>query len=209
MSHICPTVTASDLDEYGRQMNVVAKFADRIHIDMMDGKFAPTSSPSLDQVWWPTILKADLHLMYERPGEDIEQIIKLQPNMAIIHYEADVDHMHFAAVMHQHGIRAGLALLQKTSAQEVEAIIHSFDEVLIFSGDLGHHGGQADLSLLSKAQELKAYNSEVEVAWDGGINVENADELAAGGVDVLNVGGYIHESPTPAKAYETLVGLKN
>jgi pentose-5-phosphate-3-epimerase len=85
--------------------------------------------------------------------------------------------------------------------------MHSFDQVLIFSGHLGYHGGEADLGLLDKVAKVRAHHPEAEIAWDGGINDQNAAKLVAGGVNVLNVGGYIQNSSTPQEAYATLEAI--
>lgn len=206
MAVICPTVTAYDLDEYRAQVNHIA-FADRVHIDLMDGQFAPTVSPELQQIWLPKHKVCDVHLMYQRPMDVLPQLIKLRPHMVVIHNEAEVHHMHFAAELHKEGIKAGLALLHDTPAHYAEQIMHSFDHVLIFSGHLGFHGGEADLSLLDKVREVRQLYPEVEIGWDGGINDSNAAQLIAAGVDVLNVGGYVHKAPSPNDAYATLKTL--
>src|SRR5690606_44954 len=105
MPVICPTVTAFEPHEYRAQMERAAGLAKRIHIDLMDGEFAPSVSPPLAQVWWPHGIKADIHLMYQRPMEQLNQLIKLKPHMVIVHNEAHVHHMHFAAELHGHGIK--------------------------------------------------------------------------------------------------------
>src|SRR5262245_47318704 len=97
MSLVCPTVTAFDGEAYRRQMAVAASLAERVHIDLMDGEFAPTKSPDLLQIWWPHNVLADIHLMYQRPMDHLQQLIKLRPHMVIIHNEVSVHHMHFAA----------------------------------------------------------------------------------------------------------------
>lgn len=204
MAVICPTITAYEPHEYREQIENVQSFAKRIHIDLMDGEFAPTKSPELERVWWPHNITADIHLMYQRPMESMDILIKLKPHMVIIHNEADVHHMHFAAELHKHGIKAGLALLKDTPVEWAEQIMHSFDHLLIFSGHLGYHGGKADLTLLDKVKKAKAHHPEVEVSWDGGISDENARALVDGGVDVLNVGGFIQKSEKPVDAYATL-----
>ena len=127
--------------------------------------------------------------------------------MVIVHNEATVHHMHFAAELHRHDIKTGLAVLKETPIEWTEQIMHSFDQILIFSGDLGHHGGQADLELLEKVSFVKQHHPEAEVAWDGGINEENAKQLVDAGVKVLNVGGYIQKSQTPQEAYDKLVSV--
>lgn len=204
---VCPTVTAFESHAYREQMERAAKFAERIHIDLMDGEFAPTQSPDLLQIWWPHNVIADIHLMYKRPMDHLQQLIKLKPHMVVIHNEADVHHMHFAAELHKEEIKVGLALLQDTPVEWAEQIMHSFDQVLIFSGNLGYHGGEANLGLLDKVKFVKQHHPEAEIAWDGGINDQNAKKLVEAGVDVLNTGGFIQKSETPQEAYDKLVSV--
>jgi ribulose-phosphate 3-epimerase len=205
VASICPTITATDEQEYRRQIDRVKGFAKAIHIDLMDGKFAPSVSPSLDKVWWPAELEADIHLMYEDPMAQLQKLIKLKPRMVIIHNEVTVHHMHFAAELHRNNILAGLAILQDTPIDWANQIMHSFDQVLIFSGKLGYHGGSADLGLLSKVQAAKEHHPDCQIAWDGGINDKNIKALIDGGVDVLNVGGFIQNSKDPSGAYAKLM----
>lgn len=207
MPTICPTVTAYDMHDYRVQMERIALFSKRIHIDLMDGEFAPSKSPDLEHIWWPHELTADIHLMYRRPMDYLEKLIKLKPHMVIIHNEADVHHMHFAAELHKENILTGLAILQDTPVEHAEQIMHSFDQVLVFSGKLGFHGGITDLGLLKKVTQIRDNHPDAEIAWDGGISADNAAALIAGGVDVLNVGGYIQKSATPQTAYATLESI--
>jgi ribulose-phosphate 3-epimerase len=207
MATIVPTIDAFNPHQYREQMERIEPFAKRVHIDLMDGQFAPTESPGLDQIWWPHELTADLHLMYQKPMEHIEQLIKLKPHLVVIHNEADVHHMDFAARLHQHDIKAGLAILQDTPVEYAFQIMHSFDHVLVFSGDLGKFGGVADLGLLDKVRKIRQHHPEAEIGWDGGINDQNAKQLAEAGVDVLNVGGFIQNSDDPQAAYKKLSAL--
>lgn len=204
MAVICPTVTAFDLETYGKQLHVASGLSERIHLDLMDGEFAPTISPDLLEVWWGHNTLADIHLMYQRPMDHLQQLLKLRPNMVVIHNEVDVHHMHFAAELHKEDIKVGLALLADTPVEWAHQIMHSFDQVLVFSGNLGHHGGNADLELLNKVKYIRQHHPEVEIAWDGGINDQNAKQLVDAGVNVLNVGGYIQKSDNPNTAYATL-----
>jgi pentose-5-phosphate-3-epimerase len=206
MAIIVPTVTAYDEYNYNEQLKVLKPFAGQVHIDLMDGDFAPTRSPSLSHVWWPNGMTADIHLMYRRPMEVIERLIELRPRLVIIHNEADVHHMDFAARLHAAGIEAGLALLHDTPVEYVYQIMHSFDHLLIFSGNLGYQGGSnADLGCLDKVAKIRQQYPEVEIGWDGGINSLNAKLLVDGGIDVLNVGGFIKHADNPEKAYAELL----
>jgi ribulose-phosphate 3-epimerase len=204
MPVICPTVTAYDTHAYREQIERLESFAERIHIDLMDGQFAPTQSPPLNQIWLPDHITSDIHLMYQHPMNSLEQLVKLKPNLVIIHYEADVDHAHFATHLRENGIKAGLAILQPTTVESITDLMPCFDHVLVFSGDLGHHGGQADLSLLDKVKTIREKFSEMEISWDGGINDQNAKQLVEAGVDVLNVGGFIQKADQPEKEFRRL-----
>lgn len=208
MAVICPTVTAYDMTEYGMQLQRAAQMAERVHIDLMDGVFAPTKSPGLDEIWLPPHGPlVDIHLMYQEPMEVLEQLIKLRPHMVVIHNEAQVHHMHFTAELHKHEIEVGLAILQETPVEYAYQIMHSFDHVLVFSGNLGHHGGSADLRLLDKVRKIREHHPDVEIGWDGGISADNALELMEAGVDVLNVGGFIQKAEHPEQAYATLLAI--
>jgi ribulose-phosphate 3-epimerase len=205
---ICPTVTAFDTHEYRVQMERLEPFGERIHIDLMDGKFAPTISPGLDQIWWPDKLTADIHLMYQNPTAEIDQLLHLKPRLVIIHQEAAVNHREFADRLRQHGIKVGLAILASTTVEQIHERILSFDHVLVFSGDLGKHGGTADMTMLDKVSRIREYSPDVEIGWDGGVNDQNALALITAGVDVLNVGGFIQNSTDPAAAYAKLKAIK-
>lgn len=208
MAVICPTVTAFSEDEYRSQMELIKPFAARIHIDLMDGDFAPTVSPPPDKIWWPPQIMADIHIMYRRPGEHLDTLIRLKPHLVVIQAESDVDHAVFASKLHEAGIKAGLGLLQDTTVESVKNILGSFDHVMIFSGNLGHHGGSAvDFGLLEKVREVREFYPDIEIAWDGGVNDQNVRQLVEGGAEVLNVGGFIHKAENPQAAYEKLNSL--
>jgi len=204
MPIICPTVTAFDIDGYRAQLDRLTPFANRVHIDLMDGHFAPTTSPSLERIWWPPTLTADIHLMYQSPQDCLQALLDLKPALVIIHAEAQGDHGHFADELHAHGIKAGLALLADTPVAAVESLLPQFDHALIFSGHLGFHGGAADLTLLEKVSAIRETAPAIEIGWDGGINDQNVQQLIAGGIEVLNVGGFIQKAAHPDDAYAKL-----
>lgn len=205
MSVIVPTVTAFSGEQYAEQIKRLAPFAKRVHLDLMDGEFAPTVSPGLDQIWWPHEFETvDIHLMYQRPFDYLKQLVHLQPHMVIVHVETMFHHMHFAAELHKENIKVGLSIMPDTPIANIEQIINSFDHLLIFSGNLGHFGGQANLDLLSKIKEAKAHHPDLEIGWDGGINADNAQLLSEAGVDVLNVGGAIQKADDPHKSFNIL-----
>ena len=207
MPVVCPTVLAIDAHEFQSKMNKIKSFAKRIQIDLTDGVFAQNPTIALEQVWVPDSILADLHLMYQNPEKYIDEALKLKPNMIIVHAEADGNFLKIADKAHKQGVKVGVALLAKTSTHRIKPSLPEIDHILIFSGDLGKFGGIADTHLLSKIQQLKEWKDNLEFGWDGGINDKNIKQIADGGVDVLNVGGYIQNSVEPLTSFNTLNNL--
>ncbi len=206
MAVICPTVMGASSKEYREAIERVAEFAERIHIDFADGIFAPTKLEPIEDAWWPIGLIVDFHIMYQKPLEHLETVIAHQPNLAIVHAEAE-GAWDFVKELEGLGIHRGVALLKDTPADVIKPYLEHIDHVLVFSGDLGYYGGKADLSLLDKVQQLKKLKPSLEIGWDGGINDQTAKALAEGGVDVLNTGGAIQKADDPETAYDKLVAI--
>jgi ribulose-phosphate 3-epimerase len=179
-------------------------FAGRLHIDLADGQFAPTRTVSIDQLWWPANVRVDLHVMYASPTPYLNEFISLSPQMVIIHSEAGGEFLPFAAELHRHGIEVGVCLKPETPVEAICPAIEHIDHVLIFSGNLGHYGGEADLNLLNKVGLLRRIKPQLEIGWDGGAKETNVLALATGGIDVINVGGAVSQANDPQFAYERL-----
>ncbi|MBP9667836.1 hypothetical protein KBD87_03460 [Candidatus Saccharibacteria bacterium] len=209
MTVIAPSVTVENADQYKDYMTKISPFAERIHIDTADGEFAPAFLIGEDQMWWPANWQADIHAMVARPSEHVDKLIALKPSLITFHAEVQEDITPILQKIQAAGIRAGIALLKPTVPESVGSLIQLADHVMIFSGELGHYGGQASLMQLEKVRLIRAIKPGVEIGWDGGVNLENAFTLSQGGVDVLSVGGTIAKSTDPAAAYKSLVGEIN
>jgi ribulose-phosphate 3-epimerase len=184
-------------------MSRIEPFASRVHIDFGDGDFA-TRMVNIVQAYWPDHMIADFHIMYRHPFAQYETIVGLKPNMAIIHAESEDDTLAMLLELQAVGIKAGIALLQKTKPDKYADLISHADHVLLFGGDLGHQGGTADMSVLSKIGDIRAINPTIELGWDGGITAENAPLLVEAGIEVLNVGSFIQHADDPKEAYEQI-----
>lgn len=204
MAEICPTLLATNAEDFTAQLQRLEQFAGRLHIDLMDGKFAKTTSVQPDQIWWPGNLRVDLHVMYQKPFGWTDVFVALGPQLVIVHAEAEGDFTSFAAAMHHHGIETGVALLPETPVASIAPALDAIDHVLVFSGNLGYYGGKADPALLPKIRQLRQLKPTLEIGWDGGVNARNAPALAKAGVDVLNAGGFISHAEDPQAAYGIL-----
>jgi len=204
MTQICPTITAYDTHDFRDQLTRLEGFAPRLHLDFMDGVFAPVRSINLIQAYWPQTAQIDLHLMYARPLEHIETLVSLKPDLVIVHAEASGDLAGMFEHLRRFGMKVGVALLPPTRVQEANKLVSLADHVLIFGGHLGYQGGTADLTQLKKVAEVRAIRSDIELGWDGGADEHTINEIKNAGIDVINVGSAIHDTPDSQAAYEAL-----
>ena len=206
MVEICPTITADNPEQFRHQMQHVGHLSRRMHIDLADGSLAPRQLLPLGQVWWPEGKMIDLHVMTKRPVELLGDIVEVKPHLAIVHAEAEGDFANIAKRLHEHDIKAGVAILPDTDIRVIEPALQWIDHVLIFSGNFGYQGGaQVNFSLLSKVSWLKQAKHNLEIGWDGGVSPDNATRLAASGIAVLNVGSTLQRESNPHIAYAKLI----
>ena len=209
MTVIAPCITVETEDDYKSTVERLHPFAKRVHVDIMDGQFAPTFSIGVDKLWWPQEWEIDVHLMATTPSQYVPTLIQLKPSCIILHAEASEDLLPLIAAIKQAGIKVGIALLKTTVPSSIQEYIEQADHVLVFSGNLGHYGGTASLMQLEKVRLIRGIHPEVEIGWDGGANVENAFSLAQGTVDVINVGGAISNAADPTAVYNQMVSEIN
>lgn len=209
MAVIAPSITVETPEEYKAYVEKLHTFAKRVHIDISDGEFAPTFTPGAAQVWWPEAWQVDIHAMVARPSDHLESLISLKPSLIIFHAEVEEELLPVMQHIKKFDIKAGLALLRPTVPSTVRPLIEIADHVMIFSGELGKYGGVASMMQLEKVRLVRAIRHDIEIGWDGGVNLENAYSLAQGGVDVLNVGGTLAGADQPETTYATLVNEIN
>lgn len=205
MAVIVPTITTSDLTVFRDNLARFEQFAKRIQVDASDGSFAPTTLVPLSGMQFSGSAKIDLHVMSARPSEHLSQILALKPSLCIVHAEVDDDLAAFFSELKNAGIKTGLAMIKTTYPGRVQNLIATVDHVMIFAGELGSQGGTIDMMQTEKIPLIRAIRPDVEIGWDGGINLSNIRAVAHAGVDVLNVGSALTNSDDAAAMYQSLI----
>lgn len=201
MASVAPTILAQDPEDYAERINRVKPFARRLHIDICDGVFIDTKTVGLTQVYDIDGVPFDLHLMMNHPEGQIENIVALSPELVIVHYEADGDRDSLFKQLRQLDIKVGLAINPETTIEQVADTLQSLDHLLIFTGRLGHNGGEFRIDCLDKIAAARAINPNLEIGVDGGVNQETARKAIEAGANLLDCGSFIHDSPDPEIAY--------
>lgn len=202
---IVPAILTDNKTDYRAQVERINAFTRRVQIDVTDGIFAPASTLDVTNVWWPKNWDADLHLMAAKPSEHLDTVLKLSPSLCILHAEADEDLIPIFATLKNAGIKTGLALLPSTFPGAVAHYIKEVDHVLIFAGQIGVQGSPADMMQMEKIPLIRNMKPEVEIGWDGGVNMTNVRALAHADLDIINVGSAITKAENPAVVFQEMV----
>lgn len=185
MAKLVPTILALTPGEYHQRLEQVRPHTRRIHVDICDGDFVDVTTINLAQVYVPEGYELDLHLMVQNPFSLLNSAIALQPSRMIIHAEVEGHHVDCLKEIKSFGVDAGVAFLPKMQLEDHAELVELADHILVFTGTIGHYGGNLDRDQLHKIVDARAMNANAEVSIDGGINADNAGELDA---DVLYVG---------------------
>ena len=202
---IAPSVLSANPTEYKEIIKRYYPFAKRVHIDVSDGTLTKNTTIHESAVWWPKGWTVDIHMMTAEPSKHVPDLLKLHPNMVIFHAEAREDLLPIFDTLKQNGMKVGVAIVKGVYPGSIKTILKAADHALIFSGELGKYGGEANLLLLEKVALIDEIHRGIEIGWDGGANMANVRALAHADLDVINVGSAIVKSENPAQAFQDLV----
>lgn len=201
---IVPAIMVENDAELQSQLNVAKDFAKRVQIDIADGQFVPATTISEAQVVAPADVEVDLHMMVVKPSEHLQTILNLKPHLCILHPESGEDLLPLFAQLKNAGILAGLALMKNTFPGRIKPLIEQADHVMIFAGELGRQGSDADLLQMEKIPLIREIKADVELGWDGGANIKNVRALAHAGIDIINVGSALSRAENPLEMFNLL-----
>jgi ribulose-phosphate 3-epimerase len=201
VASVAPTINATTPEDYARRIDNVKSFATRLHIDVGDGVFTDVKTVGLSQVYDIDGVPFDLHLMMNHPESQLENIISLQPQLVIVHFEAQFDREAFLKELREMDIKVGLAINTETTIEQVRDVLPTIDHLVVFTGKLGHNGGDFRADCLEKISEARSINPDLEIAVDGGLNQETSRVAVDAGANLLDVGSFIHDAPDPEIAY--------
>ena len=203
MTYVAPSILAADFLHLGDELVAVeGAGADRIHFDVMDGRFVPNISlgiPLVEAVQRGTSLPLEAHLMIEEPERYVEAFVKAGADTLIVHQE-NSPHLHRTVqLMHGLGIKAGVAINPATPETTLDAIVEDIDLVLVMTVNPGF-GGQAFIPrVLRKIKRVRQLlddrNPRCELEVDGGIDPETAPDVVQAGATVLVAGTAVFGDP--------------
>ncbi len=191
---------------------------DYYHIDVMDGKFVENNTEDLMFEYTNTIkqitnIPLDVHLMVEDVKKYVNEYLPFSPNRITFHYEALKDRNEVKNIIEyikQNNIKVGISVKPDTKIEEIYEFLPYIHIVLIMTVEPGKGGQKLIVETLEKIKELKEYitknNIEIDIEADGGIRLENIEQIRKSGVDIAVVGSGIIETENYV---ETIAMLKS
>lgn len=214
---LLPSILSADFGYLAEQIKMVEEAgADMLHIDIMDNHFVPNLTIGPVVVSWIrkySKLDFDVHLMIKKPESLIEPFIEAGANLISVHYE-DCIHLHnIIDKIKKAGLKAGVAINPATSLTCLDEIISDVDYILLMSVNPGFASQKFIPSTLEKIKRLRKQLQEINlhkiIEVDGGIKLENAEELIKAGADWLVIGSGIFSYENPAAKVKEIKTLLN
>lgn len=140
----------------------------------------------------------DVHLMIENPERYLEDFAKAGADLITVHIEA-THHIHRAVQqIHDLGLKAGIAINPGTPVSVLEPIIRDADMILVMSVNPGFGGQKFIPYALEKLKQVKALaekagKSDLLIQVDGGVTMNNVEEIIAAGANVLVAGSSVFD----------------
>ncbi len=209
---IAPSILSADFSRLGEAVQMAERAgADLIHVDIMDGHFVPnlTLGPQLvAAIRRETRLPIDVHLMVEEPRAFVPLFHEAGADWISIHVEATA-HLHKDLTMIRGlGRKAGVALNPATPIETIDEVLTELDFVLIMSVNPGWGGQSFIPSCRAKIRRLrdriKAAGLAVPIEVDGGIKLDNAEDIMRAGMEIVVAGSAVYDAPDPAAVIRTL-----
>ena len=204
---------SADFLHLEKDVEMVNRYADIFHLDIMDGTFVPNISfgfPVVEAIAKKATKPLDVHLMIVHPEKYVERFAKAGAAYISFHYEAAGEQSaEILAQIQALGVKAGIVINPDCPVEKIFPLLPKVDFVLIMSVFAGFGGQKFIPESLERIRAVRAQldrigRPEVPIEVDGGIGPANAADVKTAGASMLVAGSSVFKAEDPAQAIESL-----
>ena len=210
---VSASILAANHAELGKDSaRAEAAGCDELHVDVMDGRFAPNlgfAPTTVAHVRKCTALPLEAHMMVERPADFVQPFLAAGLDIFCVHAESENA---LAAIREAKncGLRTAVALLPGTPAKYSEPFLGEVERVSILAVSPGFWGQKMLREVLPKGLEILRMADKlgvsIDLAIDGGVDSHTFPQAFAAGFRVAISGGFLF---TSGSMEEAVVSLKS
>jgi ribulose-phosphate 3-epimerase len=191
---ISASLASAPTDRLGAALDsLVSAGVDMIHFDVEDGSFVPVmtlGTKIVSDLRQHTSLPFDVHLMMQNPEWIIPELVRSGADRIAIHYEACPYPRRSLGLVHEQGVRAGLAFNPATPVPDLAylAPFLSFVTILTSEPEGSNPSFLPDVIRKISGARRDSFNESLDWVVDGGISADNIRLAAEAGATTAVVG---------------------
>lgn len=204
MAILSPSILAADVLALGNDVKVATDAGAKwLHIDVMDGSFVPNLSFGYSVVGALrkiTDAILDVHLMIDKPIRYVDNFCSAGADYLTVHIESDTKENIEETLdkINAHGVKAGLSVKPKTTAEEIKPYIKKCSLILVMTVEPGFGGQSFMADMMPKLREIRTLindiNPDCHLEVDGGIDLVTAKAVKENGADTLVAGSAFYKA---------------
>ncbi len=197
--YLAPSILSADFARLGEQVQLIDRAgAQYVHIDVMDGQFVPSLSfgfPIISAIRPVSNRVFDVHLMIDEPGRYIQEFARAGADLITVHAEACTHLDRTVMAIKELGKKAAVALNPATDLGCLSYLLPELDMVLLMTVNPGFGGQKFITYCMDKIRDLRQMAERrgltFDIEVDGGINLNNVQEVTAAGANVIVAGSAV------------------